>query len=398
MKVAGGFHLTYCSNIHPGESWQAVSEALSVSLPRVRRHLHADGPLAIGLRLSALAAETLDTPAAFEAFREFLREGNYYVPTMNGFPYGAFHGGRVKERVYLPDWRDQARVDYSNRLARLLAALLTGQPEIDGSVSTVPGAFGPSIRSGSDVEAVASGILRHAAFLRSLRETTGVAIVLALEPEPACLLETVGDVTAFFEDSLFDRHAVSAASAATRMPLTIDDVRRHVGVCLDACHLAVEFEDPAAALRRLGAAGIRIAKVQISSALEVDVDRGERRTALLPFAEDTYLHQVVERTPAGLARFTDLPEALAAAGASGSAPDVWRIHFHVPVFLSSAGPFKTTQPVIVALIDLLKRDPVCRCLEVETYTWDVLPPDLRTGDVCAAIARELTWVRSALES
>src|SRR3954469_1188428 len=150
MKVAGRFHLTYCSNIHPGESWDAVRRSLADALPRVRTLLGADGPFAIGLRLSAAAAESLETPAALEAFRAFLRDGNYYVPTSNGFPYGAFHGERVKERVYLPDWRDAARLEYTNRLARILAALLRDRPDVEGSVSTVPGAFRAHARSEED--------------------------------------------------------------------------------------------------------------------------------------------------------------------------------------------------------------------------------------------------------
>jgi len=118
MNVAGRFHLTYCTNIHPGETWQAVRDTLRTSLPRIRALLDVDDPMAVGLRLSAAAAESLDEPGALGDFREFLKAGRYYVPTINGFPYGAFHGQRVKERVYLPDWRDPARVAYTNPLRR----------------------------------------------------------------------------------------------------------------------------------------------------------------------------------------------------------------------------------------------------------------------------------------
>jgi len=146
MLAGGAFHLTYCSNIHPGESWPEVRAALGATLPAVRARLQVEGPLGIGLRLSAAAAEELERAESLEEFRDFLRRGNYYVFTINGFPYGAFHGTRVKERVYLPDWRDPARIHYSDRLARILAALMDGGPDVTGTISTVPGAFRPTAR------------------------------------------------------------------------------------------------------------------------------------------------------------------------------------------------------------------------------------------------------------
>lgn len=383
MKVGDRFHLTYCSNIHPGETWEQVSASLAEALPRVRAMLSFDGPFAVGLRLSAQAADTLASGDRLARFRDFLDAGNYYVPTINGFPYGAFHGERVKERVYLPDWRDPARLEYTNTLATLLSKLLVDRPDIEGSVSTAPGAFRAHVGSRDDVAAIAQGFRRHADHLRRLHETTGRLITLAIEPEPACYIETVDDVLAFFGDYLPDA-----------------DVRRYVGVCFDACHMAVEFEEPADALRRLEAASIRIGKFQISSALRIDA---ARRHALVPalgrFADDTYLHQVVERDRSSVTRYTDLPEALNAPAARESE---WRIHYHVPIFLGSLGELETTQPDLVALLGWLRQAPVSAlrvpCLEVETYTWDVLPAEHRTVDVCTAIARELTWVRSQLES
>jgi sugar phosphate isomerase/epimerase len=398
MKIANRFHLTYCSNIHPGESWQDVSDVLRTSLPRVRALLRFDGPFAVGLRLSAAAAAALEAPAALAAFQTFLADGDYYVPTINGFPYGAFHGERVKERVYLPDWRNPARLDYSNRLARLLAALLDGRRDIVGSVSTVPGAFRREVRSASDEDAIASNILRHAAHLVALRQRTGATITLALEPEPACLLETVADAVAFFERALFRPDRIQRVALETGVNLTMDDVRRHVGLCLDACHMAVEFEDPADAVAAVRDAGVRVCKVQVSSALRLaDWDGAALAAALAPFAEDTYLHQVVEHDARGFTRYTDLPEALDAVARSTGARE-WRVHFHVPIFLETIATFVTTQPYLASLIDVLKREDVCPYLEVETYTWDVLPPEHRTSDVCTAIARELTWARTTLEA
>jgi hypothetical protein len=100
---------------------------------------------------------------------------------------------------------------------------------------------------------------------------------------------------------------------------------------------------------------------------------------------------------AGLTRYTDLPEALAEAGGASGARDEWRVHFHVPVFLSAMSGFDTTQSYLKRVLGVLKRTGAARCLEVETYTWDVLPQEYRTTDVRTAIARELTWVRGELD-
>ena len=370
MRV-GPFHLTYCTNIHAGEEWPDVRAAIGAVLPRVRRHLDAHGPFGIGLRLSAAAAASLAAPETLAEFQRFLTDTNHYVFTINGFPYGAFHRARVKEQVYLPDWRDPRRLAYSNQLADLLAVLLP--PDIGtGSVSTVPGAFKPHIKSQADVEAVAAGIRAHADHLAALEARTGRRIRLALEPEPSCLLETVAETCEFFDRHLADTH-----------------VRRYIGVCVDTCHMAVEFEDPATLMATLAKAGVDVVKVQISSAL--DVAASEIR-ALRPFAEDTYLHQVVTRHGDLLERFVDLPDALAHAGTG----DDWRVHFHVPLFLEHLGALKTTQPFVASFLRALRATPVCDQLEVETYTWDVLPPEHRTLDVAEAIARELDWVRAQL--
>ena len=372
---------------------------MASALPKVRRHLGAAGPLAIGLRLSARAAEELAQPAALESFRAFLRDGDYYVPTINGFPFGAFHRERVKENVYLPDWRDRRRVDYTNRLAGLLATLLNDRGLTAGSVSTVPGAFKGHVHAPEDAAAIAINILEHCACLVALRESTGVTIVLAIEPEPACFIETTSEAVDFFTRFLFDASFVRSASS-----LSVDQVRRHAGVCFDACHMAVEFEDHAASLDALDRAGIRVPKFQISSALRIsDASAGSAgRRALARFAEDTYLHQVVARSERGLERYVDLPDALAGAstGASKDAPlrSEWRVHFHVPVFLRTLGDLETTQPDLEAVLDLVKHRTDAPCLEVETYTWDVLPPEYRTADMSEAIARELKWTRARLEA
>lgn len=396
MKHAGRLDLTYCSNIHAGERWDEVNAALSRTLPCVRQRLAHEGPFAIGLRLSAAAAHTLEADDVLEAFRGFLREGNFYVPTINGFPYGAFHGTRVKERVYQPDWRDPARVEYSNRLARILIALDDGRAG-SLSVSTVPGAFRAHIMSASDIDAMVTSLLEHAAYLQRLRIETGKTVTLAIEPEPACHIETVDEAIRFFREYLFDENRVAAVARRTGMPLALADVAKHLGLCLDACHMAVEFEPPDRVFRDVAAAGITIAKIQLSSALRLDADSVTPPDHVFgPFADDTYLHQVVISSGSSVTRYTDLPDALDACRRGDTPSGEWRVHFHVPIFLASLGRFDTTQAYLADILRLVEREQIATCLEVETYTWDVLPTEYRTSDVCTAIARELAWVREHL--
>lgn len=390
-------HLTYCSNIHPGETWAEVRAQVGAHLPKVKAQLSPDRPFGIGLRLSAVAAESLSDPAAMEEFKAFLAGEGLYVFTINGFPYGEFHGTPVKENVYLPDWRDAARLAYSNRLADLLSELLPDDPALEGSISTVPGAFKPEIKTDADVAAMADNLVRHVAHLVALRERTGRTVTLELEPEPCCFIETIDEAVGFFRDHLFSAGAVAGMAKQTGLSGAEAEaaLRRHIGVCLDLCHAAVEFEDADEALAKLRDAGIRIGKMQISAGLRFARVDEATVELLRPFNDAVYLHQVVERNGAGLARYVDLPEAFAAADGKQGDKE-WRVHFHVPIFLDDLGRFSTTQDFIRDMLARQRAAPVTRHLEVETYTWDVLPPDYRNVDVDAAIVRELQWVRGQL--
>jgi sugar phosphate isomerase/epimerase len=402
MKLTspGSPHLTYCTNIHAGESWPEVRANLERYVVAVKARVAPDRPFGVGLRLSSLAANALADPGELERFRDFLQAHDLYVFTINGFPYGPFHGVRVKEEVYLPDWLDPLRVQYTDRLASLLAELLPSEPGLEGSVSTVPGAFKERVRGESDAARMGEAIVQHAATLHGIRERTGQRVSLALEPEPFCHMETVAETVSFFERHVFSTAAVKRL--ATLKGLNAADseafLRHHVGVCFDACHMAVEFEEPEAALQALRTAGIRIAKVQISAGLRVQLGGRDEETlaALRPFAEGVYLHQVVERRNGTLTRFVDLPEVLEAAARSGTAAAEWRIHFHVPLFLERLGPFLNTQDFLRRLLAVLRVEPVSSHLEVETYTWDVLPEEHRREDIVTAVARELDWVLNHL--
>lgn len=383
-------HLTYCTNIHAGETLPEVMAGLARHLPAIKAAVAPGRPLGVGLRLGHAAAEGLRDPAALEALKRFLAEGGYYVFTLNAFPYGAFHGRAVKENAYRPDWSEPERLAYTDHAADLLSALLPAGAA--GSVSTVPCTFKPWVQGRLD--AIVEHLIRHVAHLVALRARTGQTIELALEPEPYCYLETIEETVAFFEAHLYSRRGVSrlAALAGLGSAQAEAAMRRHIGVCYDVCHAAVEFEDAGQSVARLRAAGIPIGKLQLSSALRVASLDADSARHLAGFAEPVYLHQAVLKSQGALRRYVDLPEALGAAVPGAEI----RVHFHVPVFLEKMAHFDTTQAFLAEILALHRAQPISAHLEVETYTWDVLPESYRNADLGSAIARELNWVKAQL--
>ena len=401
MRLAGDGtlgHLTYCTNIHAAEHWQDVEAGLARHLPAIKRAISPDAPMGVGLRVAASAAKSLMDPANFESLRALLGR-DYYVFTINGFPYGTFHGQRVKDGAYRPDWSEPERLGYTNLLADQLAVLLPDS--VTGTISTVPCTFKPWLEDNPHrqalLDAIVEHLLQHAAHLVALRERSGKTIVLALEPEPFCLLETIDETITFFESSLFCEAAVKRLAALAGLGAAAAEValRRHLGVCYDVCHAAVEFEDPVASVESLRAAGIDIAKLQLSSALKVSTVDAATAAALRPFDEPVYLHQTMQRRDEQITRFVDLGDALDNIGEAMGAE--WRSHFHVPIFLEEMAQFSTTQDFLSEILAIHRVSPISAHLEVETYTWDVLPEQYRNVDLGSAIARELAWVVTRLE-
>lgn len=386
MELGGGRHLGYCTNVHPYGSLDGLIEALRTQAGPLRERLAASGrlaadaPLGVGLWLPDTVATAVATDPT--ALRGALRAQGLYAFTVNAFPFGDFHGAVVKDAVFRPSWAELERVDYTLRAAEALAALL---PEgVTGSVSTHTGAYKPWGPEADDHQAIAAGFRAAAAGLAELEARRGRRIVLALEPEPLSTLETTEEVLSFFE-----RH------------LQGDVERRHLGLCYDACHQAVEFEDPAASLQALADADIALAKVQLSSAIRVP-DPAADAASLAPFAEDRWFHQVIARAPDGaLRRWPDLPAALADPGAAAAGE--WRIHFHVPLFapdLDGEGRLATTRPDLAAVLHWLSENGSLAPLEIETYSFGMIPAERRAAmgasDLLDCLALEFEWVLTEL--
>jgi hypothetical protein len=397
MRLTHGHHLAYCANVHRGESWAETFAALERYALAVRERVCPGRPFAIGLRLSAQAARELAEGGALAEFRHWLDRHDCYVFTINGFPFGRFHGQRVKEQVYTPDWTTPERLDYTNRLFDLLAELLP--PGVEGSVSTVPGSFKHFIRTEEErwaagehisqasrrilmaalireqQRAVRENIFQCVKHIHQRAEASGRILHLGLEPEPLALLETTAETVEFF-GRLRDEHPGDAR------------LGQCLGVTYDACHLAVEYEEPAEALGRLRRHGIKISKLHLSSALKAR-PTAEARAALAQFADDVYLHQVVARVAGGqLVRYRDLDEALAA----GAPAEEWRVHFHIPLHCPATGWFETTTDHLLGALDVLRDEPgLCSHLEMETYTWEVMPAAWKSRDVVDQLAAEYEW-------
>lgn len=383
MKFASS-HLSYCTNIHPAETWEATFEVLRTHVLAVRGRLLLNDtlgiqdPFAIGLRLSAVAAKELLQGDNLEVFKIWLDATNTYVFTINGFPYGSFHGTRVKEQVFLPDWTDPARLEYTKDLFRILAAI--AKPGTGGSVSTLPGSHKTFL---PQEEPIRHHLIELAHWLENLSNETGIDFHLGLEPEPLGYFENTAETLRFFEVLHEDSPDVGI-------------IRRRIGVNYDACHFALEYDPAAWALDSLIGAGIRISKIHLSSALALDPRDPAALAAIRTFDEPVYFHQVLLRAGDGtVTRFPDLPDFLGAVDAKSIDPAHFlemRVHFHIPLDAEPAAPLKSTRDQAAEVLAWKADNPeACNHYEIETYTWGVLPKDLQRP-VDEQIAGEYAWV------
>lgn len=403
MKIKD-FHLSYCSNIHAGESWDATFRNLKIYIPEVKKRLAHEGAFGIGLRLSHEASLVLERPERLQEFQDWLKKSNAYVFTLNCFPYGGFHRTKVKEQVHAPDWTTEARRDYTIRCFRILAQLL---PEgMQGGISTSPLSYRHWFPTEPEREAAFDQATTHlidvVEELFNIQRETGKFLHLDIEPEPDGLVENSEELINYFKEWLLsDGKTRLAKQLGTTQKEAEKLIKDHLKVCYDVCHFAIGYEKPKEAFKKLKQEGIGIGKIQLSAALKLLIpespfERFSIGKRLGEFADTTYLHQVMGRTnEGGLKSYPDLPQALAQLRSTQDLE--WRVHFHVPIFLANYGTFQATQEDIVEVLKLVNANPsITKHLEVETYTWEVLPLDthLTLGD---AISRELAWVKEQLQ-
>jgi hypothetical protein len=389
-------HLTYSTLVHPGDTWPEMWDSLTRYVPAVKKRFSPDKRFGVSLRLSGKSAETLTgAPDEREKLKEFLANNDMYLFTVNAFPHGPFKGVPVKELVYEPDWRSDERANYTMMVADILAEVA---PEgVAPSIQSPPCGYKPRVTGSDVVDAYTRQVLKVVAHLVRLEERTGRRVKLALEPEPSCFMELTSEVVDYFSKHLYsDTSAATLAKATGRSTKQAHDaLRRHLGTVFDICHQAVEYEDIADSLNSLKRAGIPVFKLQAAAAVRIPEVNRDIVNALKAYDDPVYLHQTIEHKDGKSRQFLDLPQAFE-AWERDPGPREWRIHFHVPVFLEDLGDFKTTRSAIEDALRVHKANPVSDQVEIETYTWDVLPDHLKTGDITDYVVSELEWVKGEL--
>lgn len=399
MELSGNLgHLVYSTLVHPGDTWDEMWASLNRYLPEVKHRFSPGAPLGVSIRISRNSADRLTTePDERARLKEFLRANDLYLITANAFPYGPFKGERVKEQVYEPDWRTDDRAQYTAMVADILAEM--APPGIEPTIQSPPLGFKPRVTGTDVVDAYTRQVIGVVSHLVELERRTGRTVKLALEPEPACFLELTTETLAYFGDHLYSARAADMLAARSGMNRSQAEValRKHLGVVYDICHQAVEFEDIGLSLKSLRAAGIPVMKLQAAAAVRIPEMSRDAIEVLRKFDDPVYLHQTVQMGGGAPRKdYLDLPAAFETWMAAPAKCE-WRTHFHVPVFLEDLGAFKTTRPSIEEALAVHKADPLSAQVEIETYTWDVLPEHLKTGNIVDYIVKELDWVKSQLQ-
>jgi hypothetical protein len=397
MDLGNGLgHLTYSTLVHPADDWEQLWNSLNTYLPKVKERFAPKQSFGVCVRLAAKTAETLaNSPTERDKLKKFLDKNDMYIYTANAFVYGHFKGAKVKEQVYEPDWRGEERTQYTINVADVLADVCPRG--IAPSIQSAPLGFKPRVTGCDVVAAYTDHVLGVVAHLIALEAKTGSTVQLALEPEPFCFLETTDEVIAFFRDHLYSGAAVEKLAKLARVPIAEANaaLRRHLGIVYDICHQAVEFEDIPASLQKLVDAGVPIFKLQEAAALHMPEVAQDVVNTLKKYAKTIYLTQTLEKRDGKINRFLNVDDAIAAFE-KDPGPREWRTHIHVPVFLDDLGQFRTTRFAIADALRFHKQKPLSRHLEVETYTWDMLPDSLKSNDIVDYICRELDWVRGQL--
>jgi hypothetical protein len=393
--------LTYCSNIHSGENWELHFEELRKNIPQIKAKTCPKQPFGIGLRLANQASIDLSLEQNLAEFQNWLTANDCYVFTMNGFPYGGFHDEVVKDQVHAPDWTTTDRVEYTIRMFKILAKLLPENLN-EGGISTSPLSYRfwwkdeASLKKATEI--ATENILLVVDDLIKIRKETGKTLHLDIEPEPDGILGNGIDFLEWYENTLKLAANIHFEKQGKTSEEAIDLIHDHVQLCYDICHYGVNFEDPQTAINQLNNLGIKVGKIQISSAVKIDftTNAAEKLTAITQFDEPTYLHQVVAKYLDGsFEYFSDLAPAIESFMPNKYSE--WRIHFHVPLFLENYGLLNSTQSEIVKTLEIHKKTPLTNHLEIETYTWGVLPKEVQIP-LNESIIREIEWVQSVLSS
>ncbi len=372
----GPFQLCACSNAFPCEGIDAQVELFKKRLPSLRNMVPGamDKPFAAGLWLDSQSVSYLVKTKKSGEFCDFVKSLGFYAFTANAFPFGRFHDGPVKESVYRPDWSETDRLEYTCAVADILARLL---PEgVEGSVSTLPCGYKGMFKS-KDLPAARLNLLLAANHLKRLWMNTGKRMTLAIEMEPDCVWESPEEFCDFYDSALRG-----------------DDASDFIGVCYDTCHQELLDSSPGKGMETFLNRKVKIAKFQLSSAISAP-DAASKKTLEAHFMDTVYLHQT-RAFPGGgsMLKWPGLPDALR----SNERPLPWKVHFHVPVFLEEIkGGLLPANAELLSVVERVRKEPdLCSNLEVETYSYNVLPDFSKEASIEKGMARELQWTLAKL--
>jgi hypothetical protein len=397
MNLGHGLgHLTYSTLVHPTDDWDQLWKSVNTYLPQVKARMAPNQKFGVCLRTSAPSTEALAAdPRKRGDLKQFFADHDLYVYTVNAFVYGVFKKQVIKEDVYEPDWRTPERREYTKQVATLLAELA---PEgINPSIQSAPLGFKPRVTGDDVVAAYTANVIDVVKHLVELEKKTGKVVTLGLEPEPRCYLETTDETIEYFKSHLFSPQTAERLAKATGLHPAdaAAAMRKHMGVVFDIGHQSVGYEDIAASLQKLVDNGVQIVKLQEAAAMYMPEVTQKTVDALQAFAKTIYLSQTCQKKDGKTTWFLNLEDAFE-DWYKNPGPREWRTHFHVPVFLNDLGAFGTTRFALEQALAFHKKTPLSTHLEIETYTWDVLPDHLKTGDIVDYVCRELDWVKGQL--
>ncbi|MCZ6596743.1 MAG: metabolite traffic protein EboE [Planctomycetota bacterium] len=413
--------LAYCLNLHPAEDLDGVLRGVrEITLPLADELDPArdEGDFGLGAYLPGKVVLAMEGDDAEDraAYVGFVAANGLDPFTYNAFPIGGFHHAGLKQGVFRPTWMETERQLFTWNVARVAADAwkACGARSRHVSISTHTGMYAADVGGPADLDACADGLARMARTLAEIEQASGCRIVLSLEPEPGSNAGDARALAGFHERIRARAREVLGAGSDTVL-------RRHLGTCLDACHAAVAFEHPQEAFLDATADGTPLGKLQFTSAISLRHPDGNDagRERLFGLEEPVYLHQVTGRRGGDVAQAADLPEArrLWKSGAVGwRGCEEWRCHFHVPVDMGDlgdlgdgdrsgpAGGLGTTRAVADEILAVALSDPERwgteeLHVEIETYTWDVLPSEVRgTDSLVAGLAREYRHVLERMEA
>ena len=389
------FDLTYCSNIYSGDTWQEIFLNLKENIPKLSTKLSQNEAFGIGLRLSNNAASELLENNNLLIFEQWLNNNNYYIATINGFVYGDFYKTNIKEKVYQPDWTTIERINFNFKLIEILRRLDATQKDVGFSTSPLGYKFSQDINNKKLFnDLVVYHLFSLVKKLIQINQEQGKTIHIDFEPEADCRLENIEDIIDFFEKFLLvDLASKLAQELNISLTKAKNHILKHIRICYDICHQAVQFEDHIKNFEKLNNYGIEIGKIQLSSALEIRVQKNKLdnlKKDLNKFRDNIYLHQVViKKLDSSFIKYRDVPEALEKFEDINES--LWRIHYHLPIFAENYNNFFTTSKEIKTIINVIKYSSIVSCLEIETYTWEILPEALKL-DLISSIVREYEWI------